>query len=122
VAYPAAYRGRISFENKFGCFRLGIHAAARIHRPGGVESEYRASRHADAVVRHHAQHQRASRQAWSVDHDAFARGAYAPEQIEKRADLSARTAEDPNLGLRRRRNQTAQHRCEKNCFQDSRSH
>jgi hypothetical protein len=122
VAYPAAHRGGISFEHKFGRFRLGIHPAARVDRPRGVKSQYRAARHADAVVRHHAQHQRAGRQARPVDHDAFARGAYTLEQIEKRADLSARTGEDPNLGLRRRQGERAQHRREENRFQDSRSH
>src|SRR6266403_5273394 len=122
AANPAAHRGWIGFENKFGRLWLGICPAARIDRPRGVESQDRAPRYAGAVVRHHAQHQRASRQAWSVDHHAFARGAYALEQIEERADLSARTAEDSNLGLGRRQNETAQQRCEKSCFQDSRSH
>jgi hypothetical protein len=66
-----------------------------------VKSENRPARHADAVVRHYAEHQRAGRQAWPVNYDAFARFPHPIEQIEKRAHLSARTAEDAQLGLRR---------------------
>ena len=37
-----------------------------------MKSEHRAARHADALLRHRHQHQRAGRQAWPVDHDPLA--------------------------------------------------
>jgi hypothetical protein len=79
-----------------------------------VKSQYRAARHANAIAGHHAQHQRAGRQARPVDHHAFTRFAHPLEQIEERSDLSARTGEDANLALRRR-GKSAQ-RYEENAF------
>jgi len=67
-----------------------------------VKSEDCAARHADAARRHHAQHQRAGRQARPVDHHAFAGGAHLLEQIEERADLAAGTGENADFGARRR--------------------
>ena len=98
---PAPHRGGIGFEHQFGGFRLGIQPAAPVHRSRGVKSQHGPARHADALVWNHAQHQRASRQARTIDHDALAGGADAFEQIKERADLSARTAEDAYLGARR---------------------
>ncbi len=40
--------------------------------------------------------------------------AHALEQIEERPDLAARTAEDANLGARRRQGEGAEHPCQNN--------
>ena len=93
AANPVAHHRGICLQHKFGCIRLGIHPAAPVDRSRGMKSQHRAAGRADAVVRYHAQHQRAGRQARSVDHDPFARGAHLLEQIEKRADLSALAAQ-----------------------------
>jgi len=88
----------------------------------GMKSEHRPPRHADAPRRHHAQHQRAGRQARPVDHHPFARGAHPLEQIEERADLSARTGEDAHLRASRRQGEAGQQRAENNGLDDRRSH
>jgi hypothetical protein len=65
-----------------------------------MKAEHRATRHADALPRHHAQHQRAGRQARPVDHDTLAGFAHAIEQVEEGADLSAGTGENAHFGRR----------------------
>ena len=62
-----------------------------------MESQYGTARHADTLVRHQAQHQRAGRQARPVDHDAVTRLAQVIEQFDEVPDLAAPTAENANL-------------------------
>jgi len=52
--------------------------------------------------------------------NAFAGVANPLEQIEKRADLPARTGANAHFSLRRRQGCAAQHACEKDCLHDSR--
>jgi hypothetical protein len=101
-------------QHEVGRFRFGIHPAAPVDRPRGVKSQYRATRHANAIAGHDAQHQRTGRQARPVDHHVFARSTHPVEQFEEWADLAARTGEDANLALRRR-GESAQ-RYEENAF------
>ncbi len=66
--YPMANVIRIMRPQILGCRGVGLDAGpAEI--PGGVESEHRAWRHTDAIVRDHAQQQRACRCAGAVDGD-----------------------------------------------------
>jgi len=44
--------------------------ATSIDQARDMESQDRAARHADAVLGHCTQHERAGRQAWAVDHDS----------------------------------------------------
>src|ERR1700722_766308 len=79
-----------------------------------MKSEDRPARHADAVVRHHAEHQRTRRQTRPIDDHAFAGVTQALEQIEKRADLTAGAGENANLGSRREYGEGAQDEGESN--------
>ncbi|MFK4573259.1 hypothetical protein ABIF94_004695 [Bradyrhizobium ottawaense] len=51
---------------------------------------------------HDAQHQRAGRQAGTIDHHALAALAHLLEQIEERPDLSARRLDDADFSGRGR--------------------
>src|SRR5437764_15304764 len=77
TADPVPYSGGIGLEHQFGGLRLSIHTALLVDRARGVKSQDRAARHADAVARHHVEHQRASRDARSIDNDALTGGAHA---------------------------------------------
>ena len=79
-----------------------MHPAVPAHRPCCVKSKHGASRHADAIVRHHAQHQRAGGKAGAIDDDVFTGSANLLEQVEKWADLSAPALQNSDFGMCRR--------------------
>jgi hypothetical protein len=57
--------------------------AVPINQSRGMETEYGPAGHADAVLGHGAQHQRAGRQARTVNHDAITRLAQALKHINE---------------------------------------
>ena len=73
-----------------------------------MEAEHGAACHADVVMRHDAQDQRAGRQAGSVDHHALAGSADLVEQVDEWPDLSAGACEDADLGPRQQRRERPQ--------------
>jgi hypothetical protein len=72
-------------------------SATSIDQARRMESQYRPARHADAVLGHCTQHERAGRQAWRVDHDAVTRFAQVIEQLDEVTDLAAPTAKNADL-------------------------
>src|SRR5579871_4627122 len=76
---PASDRIGIGIQHQAGGRRLGIDPPAPIDRARSMEAEHRAARHADALARYYAQHQRAGGQARPIDHHALAGIAYLLE-------------------------------------------
>jgi len=69
---PAPNRSRINIPEGLCAERTCYRPAIAVGHPGGMKAEARTLRSANPVMRNQAQHQRASRQAISVDDNAFA--------------------------------------------------
>src|SRR5262245_44591324 len=91
-----------------GVHRLGYLARAElsplvIDEVGGMKAEDRPRGDTDALARHAAQHERAGREARTVDDDALARLPDLGEEVEILADGTASAREDADIGKRRPR-------------------
>ena len=87
---------RIEVPQRLRADRARHRLAVRARHPGGVEAEHGAPRHADAVARHDAEHQRAGRQARAVDHHPLAGIADIRILVDVGADPAADVVADPH--------------------------
>jgi len=99
---PVPHRGRVDMPQSASTRGAGHWAAVAVRHPGGVKAEARARGRAELVVRDHAQHQRAGRQAIAVDDDTLAARAQHGEGFQVMPDLAAAILGDAHLGRCRR--------------------